>query len=1605
MSTQRLRRAVIALIVGFVAVLAPIVPVAAQSDSSSAEAGEAPAPVEAPAPANTALSVWRVYVDSAEDGARLANSGFDLLEGRGDGYLLVLGENDVAVALRQDGFRVERDRELSPLPGVGRNRIEEHGHRHEETSGLEAEMSVAQALTYYGGYRTVVEHYAHLDSVAATYPGLATVYDYGDSWLKTQGRSGANDLKVICLTNKQAGDCALSPTSAKPRATIMAAIHARELQTSEMAWRLIDHLTQGYGVDPDVTHMMDTTEIWIIPVANPDGREIVESGGNSPYLQRKNANDSAGSCSIPPTSSNHYGVDLNRNASTHNYGGIGTTTNPCAQTYRGTGPASEPEQQALEALFRNLWPDQKGAPSSAAPDTATGTFITIHSSSELILLPPGEGGIAPNDDQLRAYAFRMSHYNGYETGTGPEILYGVTGSTDDWVYYDLGVASVTYELSPQSGTCGGFTPAYSCMDALWNLNRDALLYAAKVAETPYITSRGPTTTSASSDGSVEQGTAMTVTAVVNDNAYGTSGFSRPTAQTVTEAEYYLDVSPSDGGTPVAMSAADGSFNQNNETATASIDTTGLALGDHTVFVRGRNAAGFWGPIQATSFTVTAPVDDPPTADDQSVFTPEDTALSITLTGSDPEGQPITYSVTGGPSNGSLSGTAPNLIYTPNAGFSGSDSFTFTTNDGGLTSAPGTVSISVGVPIGPIFSDDFETNLGWTTDPDGTDTATTGQWEVGNPDQTSSGITLQLGTTTSGSQALVTGAAGGSSAGTWDIDNGDTTVRSPDIALPAGAVLDLSFQYNFAHLNNGSVDDYLRVSVVGPGGSTTVLEQTGDGSERAGAWTSFNVDVSSFAGQTVHLLIEAADAAGGSLIEAAIDDLVIESLGASNSAPTADAQSVSLDEDTSSAVTLTGSDPDGDALSFSVTGGPSNGSLSGTAPNLTYTPDANFNGADSFTFVVNDGTVDSAPATVNITVNPVNDLPTTSPVSVTTDEEVPVAVTLLGDDVDGDALTYGISGGPTNGSLSGTAPNLTYTPDVGFIGTDSFSYQASDNGGATWSAASTVTITVENVNEAPSADDQSVSLDEDTSLAITLTGSDPDGDALSFSVTGGPSNGSLSGSAPNLTYTPDANFNGADSFTFVANDGEFDSNTATVSITVNPVNDLPTTSPVSVTTDEGVAVTITLVGDDVDGDALTYGASGGPSNGTLTGIGAERVYTPDPGFVGVDTFAYQVSDNGGATWSAASTVTITVENVNEAPSADDQSVSLDEDTSLAITLTGSDPDGDALSFSVTGGPSNGSLSGSAPNLTYTPDANFNGADSFTFVANDGEFDSNTATVSITVNPVNDLPTTSPVSVTTDEGVAVTITLVGDDVDGDALTYGASGGPSNGTLTGIGAERVYTPDPGFVGVDTFAYQVSDNGGATWSAASTVTITVNEVAGGLPFNDDFESGSGNWSSLIGGGGTWSLITDGSEWFEGSVSGRNDVSAQVAGDSAWSDYAFEAQVLTSNVVRRGDGPALLARVQDANNHYRFRFENRRWIIEEVVGGSVTKLAQSSRTNLGSGTNTIRVEVLGTSLQMFVNGSLVVSTTDSTFSTGQIGIGVHGATAQFDNVAVTALP
>ena len=550
------------------------------------------------------------------------------------------------------------------------------------------------------------------------------------------------------------------------------------------------------------------------------------------------------------------------------------------------------------------------------------------------------------------------------------------------------------------------------------------------------------------------------------------------------------------------------------------------------------------------------------------------------------------------------------------------------------------------------------------------------------------------------------------------------------------------------------------------------------------------------------------------------------------------EGVMTEEDIPVSITLIGSDPDGDPLTYNVVTGPSHGRLSGTAPKLTYTPQPDFNGSDSFTFNVNDGTVDGVPVTVLITVKAVNDPPTANDDSVTMQEDTLASITLAGSDPDGDALTYKVVNGPSSGSLSGTGPNLIYTPNANFNGSDSFLFQVND--GTVDSSAATVSIQLKPVNDPPTAsyvgtkiqgsppvaNDNSVTTEEDTPVSITLEGSDAEEDALTYTVVACPSQGNLSGTAPNLCYTPNANFNGSDSFTFKVSDETADSDAAIVSITVKAVNDPPSADDNSVTTQEDKpieAIDVLTNDTDVDGDPLRMAAVTQGTNGSVT-INADNTlrYSPKANFCGTDSFTYTVCDGKGGTDTA--TVNVKVKAVNDAPTANDDSATTREDKPVSINLTGNDPDGDSLNYSVVKGPSNGRLSGTAPKLLYSPKVNFNGSDSFTFKVSDKATDSAAATVSITVTAVNDPPMAYDDSVTTQEDQPVSITLAGGDADGDPLTYSALTNPSHGGLRGTAPRLRYSPKANFNGSDSFTFKVSDK--TTDSAAATVSISVKAV-----------------------------------------------------------------------------------------------------------------------------------------------------------------------------------
>ena len=379
----------------------------------------------------------------------------------------------------------------------------------------------------------------------------------------------------------------------------------------------------------------------------------------------------------------------------------------------------------------------------------------------------------------------------------------------------------------------------------------------------------------------------------------------------------------------------------------------------------------------------------------------------------------------------------------------------------------------------------------------------------------------------------------------------------------------------------------------------------------------------------------------------------------------------------------------------------------------------------------------------------------------------------------------------------------------------------EGGGGDMSFAANLIGHLVGENQPPSANSSFVSTEQDKSTNITLNATDPDNNPLTFTVLSGPEHGSVSGTGPVVTYTPAAGYVGPDMFSFMASDGEWNTEVAYVCIDVKvSSNHPPTADAQNVSVAEDNSLSIALTASDPDGDTLSYSFTAA-GHGTLTpGLNNSVVYQPALNYFGPDSFDFTVDDGHGAT--ATATIQITVTPVNDAPVTDAQSLATDEDTSLAIVLTASDVEGDALSFSFAQ-PAHGVVTGTGNHLTYQPAANYNGPDAFNFTVSDGNGGTAVATIHIVVNAVNDNPVANAQTLATAEDTALSITLTGSDVDGDPLAF-AYAQPAHGTVTGAGDNVVYTPTPNYNGPDAFTFAVSDGNGGI--ATATVSITVTPV-----------------------------------------------------------------------------------------------------------------------------------------------------------------------------------
>ncbi|MGQ0845345.1 MAG: Ig-like domain-containing protein [Sporichthyaceae bacterium] len=873
---------------------------------------------------------------------------------------------------------------------------------------------------------------------------------------------------------------------------------------------------------------------------------------------------------------------------------------------------------------------------------------------------------------------------------------------------------------------------------------------------------------------------------------------------------------------------------------------------------------------------------------QALATPEDTAgLKNVLAGAnDNDGDPVTLVADTNGANGTVNCTAAGLCtYTPALNFTGVDSFTFTATDGQGGFVDGVVNVSVGGGINGAPVVVTPQSLGTIEDTEGEKDVLAGFFDPeGDP--------LTIIARTNGANGTVTCSPAGvckykpfpnfngtdrfnftasDSQGNLIVGRVNVTVSpvndKPYIPSPQamgtsmGVPATINVRTGVVDVDHDEADLAITVVDGGPNG-TVACSQNGKCTYTPNAgfsgMTSFKYRVS--------------------------DPLGAQTIGTVNVTVTANLppvvvtpQTLNTTEDTpASRNVLPGAtDPNGDTLVVVASTNGVNGTVNCTTGGLcTYTPKPNFNGGDSFTFTVSDGHGGEDVGTVNVTVAAVNDLPkiVTPQLLVTAEDVVGNRDVLAGSsDPDGDTLQVVDHSPSAHGAVACTPGGLcTYTPAFNFSGDDSFTFTVSDGQGG--QVVGTVNVTVVGINEAPPSIDtvQELVTLEDTPKTKNVFegGHDFDGDPITVIAWTQGADGTVSCTPAGVcTYTPDLNENGPDSFTFTVSDGKGGLTVGTVNVTVTPVNDPPIiVTPQVYGTTEEVQLNIpnVLLGaSDPEGGVVTVVGTSNPENGTATCTPAGAcTYKPDINFTGPDSFTFTASDGQGGT--SVGTVNIIVTGVNDLPFVvTPQNYTTPEDTPLVkAVLTGaSDPDDDPLTVIANSDGLHGSVQCTlAGSCTYTPDANYNGPDSFIFTVSDGHGGLVIGTVDITVTPVNDPPTIvnpqfldlNPNSTTNSKNVLIGAV----DPDGDELFVSAFTQGANGEVECAAGICTYTPDVNYAGSDSFTFTVSDGRGGNVVGTVVVTVVLGYLCSGAsmaspPAGYSPVRGTGEADSLDGGPG----------------------------------------------------------------------------------------------------------------------------------------------------------
>ena len=552
------------------------------------------------------------------------------------------------------------------------------------------------------------------------------------------------------------------------------------------------------------------------------------------------------------------------------------------------------------------------------------------------------------------------------------------------------------------------------------------------------------------------------------------------------------------------------------------------------------------------------------------------------------------------------------------------------------------------------------------------------------------------------------------------------------------------------------------------------------------------------------------------------------------------QSDTIDEDNNYTFDLSSIINTNYDVSFDIKTDDSNGtSVIDTNKLITFTPN-HYHG--SSTIIVTASTETSITSitqdiTFNITINSINDPPIFNDGSFSTDEDVTTTFDLatLTSDEENDLLTYTIITPPNKGSVSIEGSVLTFIPTLNLHGSDSIEISVSDGN---LSSTSTISITINPINDAPVFNDGSFSTDEDVTTTFDLSSltSDVDSNSLTYTIITPPTKGTASIDGSVLTFVPTLNLHGSDSIEVSVSDGNL--STSTISITINSINDPPVFNDGSFGTDEDVTTTFDLstLTSDVENDSLTYTIITEPSKGSASIEGSILTFVPTLNLHGSDSIEVSVSDGN---LSSTSTISITINSINDAPVFNDGSFSTDEDVTTTFDLSSltSDVDSNSLTYTIITPPTKGTASLDGSVLTFVPTLNLYGSDSIEVSVSDGNL-SSTSTISVTINSINDPPVFNIGSFSTDEDVTTTFDFININFrcENDVLTYTIITPPSKGSASINGSILTFVPTLNLHGSDSIEVSVSDG---NLSSTSIISVTIN------PVNDPPTINNGSFST----------------------------------------------------------------------------------------------------------------------------------------------------------------